>query len=278
MKIGVIGAGTMGAGIAQAFAMAENYQVLLCDLNIEYTEKAKASIQRNLDFLVSKEKLSSTQADIILRKITLGVLQDCGECDLIIEVAPENLAIKQSIFQQLQSIVQESCRFATNTSSLSISQINQGLDRPLVGMHFFNPADRLKLVEVIKGEQTPDSLVAEIKQIASEIGKVAVEVKESSGFVVNRILIPMINEAINVLDAGTATAEDIDTAMQLGAAHPIGPLHLADLIGLDICLAIMQVIYHDTNDEKYRPAPLLEKLVAERKLGKKTGQGFFSYT
>lgn len=277
MKIGIIGAGTMGAGIAQAFAMAENYHVLLCDISLEFAEKGKAKIQQNLDFLVSKEKLTPLQATQIMLKVKTGKLQDCSECDLVIEVAPESLEIKQTIFQQLQTIVKADCRFATNTSSISISQINQSLDRPLIGMHFFNPADRLKLVEVIKGEQTPDNLVAEIKQIVADIGKIAVEVEEASGFVVNRILIPMINEAINVLDAGTASAEDIDIAMQLGAAHPMGPLHLADLIGLDVCLAIMQVIHSDTQDEKYRPAPLLEKMVAEQKLGKKTGQGFFSY-
>lgn len=277
MNIGIIGAGTMGAGIAQAFVMAEKYHVLLCDINFELAEKGKAKIQKNLDFLVSKEKLSGEQAQSVIAKVKTGLLQDCGDCDLVIEVAPEKLEIKRNVFQQLQTIVKKSCRFATNTSSISISQIAQGLDRPVVGMHFFNPADRLKLVEIIKGDSTPESLVNEVKQIATDIGKVPVEVKEASGFVVNRILIPMINEAINVLDAGTATAEDIDTAMQLGAAHPIGPLHLADLIGLDVCLAIMQVIYSDTQDEKYRPAPLLEKMVAEHKLGKKTGKGFFSY-
>lgn len=277
MNVGIIGAGTMGAGIAQAFAMAEGFQVLLCDVQKTYAENGLARIEKNLDFLVNKEKLSVEKAVEIRRKIATGVLEDCTECDLIVEVAPESLAIKQQIFLQLQQIVSQHCLFASNTSSLSITQLNQGLDRPLIGMHFFNPADRLKLVEVIKGQNTPDSLVEKIKQICERIGKVPIEVKEASGFVVNRILIPMINEAINVFDAGTASAEDIDTAMQLGAAHPIGPLHLADLIGLDICLAIMQVIYSDTQDEKYRPASLLEKMVAEQKLGKKTKLGFFSY-
>lgn len=278
MNIGIIGAGTMGAGIAQAFATAEKYQVLLCDISLELALTGKAKIQKNLDFLVSKEKLTAEQAANILSRVKTGLLQDCTECDWVIEVAPENLAIKQQVFRQLQTIVKSSCRFATNTSSIAISQISEGLDRPVIGMHFFNPADRLKLVEIIKGNNTPDSLVAEAKQIVDTIGKTAVEVKESSGFVVNRILIPMINEAVNVLESGTASAEDIDIAMQLGAAHPIGPLHLADLIGLDVCLAIMQVIYSDTKDDKYRPAPLLEKMVAEQRLGKKTGQGFFSYS
>lgn len=278
MNIGIIGAGTMGAGIAQAFATAKKYQVLLCDISLELALTGKAKIQKNLDFLVSKEKLTAEQAANILSRVKTGLLQDCTECDWMIEVAPENLAIKQQVFRQLQTIVKSSCRFATNTSSIAISQISEGLDRPVIGMHFFNPADRLKLVEIIKGNNTPDSLVSEAKQIVDTIGKTAVEVKESSGFVVNRILIPMINEAVNVLESGTASAEDIDIAMQLGAAHPIGPLHLADLIGLDVCLAIMQVIYSDTKDDKYRPAPLLEKMVAEQRLGKKVGQGFFSYS
>ena len=167
---------------------------------------------------------------------------------------------------------------ASNTSSLSITKIGEGLDRPMIGMHFFNPADRMKLVEVIKGENTPQEMVDKVKAISVEIGKTPVEVKEAPGFVVNRILIPMINEAIGVLAAGTASAEDIDVAMQLGASHPMGPLHLGDLIGLDICLAIMEVLYNETKDEKYAPQPLLKQMVEEKKLGRKTGIGFFDYS
>ena len=277
MKVGVIGAGTMGSGIAQAFAMTDGYEVALCDIKQEFADGGKAKIQKNMDFLVGKEKITKEQADGIMAKITTGLNAICADCDLIIEVALEDLEIKKNIFKELQGIVKKDCIFASNTSSLSITKIGEGLDRPMIGMHFFNPADRMKLVEVIKGANTPDDLVEKIKSIATEIGKTPVEVKEAPGFVVNRILIPMINEAVNVLDAGTASAEDIDTAMQLGASHPMGPLHLGDLIGLDICLAIMEVIHKETGDDKYAPAPLLKKMVAEKKLGRKTGPGFFDY-
>ncbi|MCR5801447.1 MAG: 3-hydroxybutyryl-CoA dehydrogenase [Lachnospiraceae bacterium] len=278
MKVGVIGAGTMGSGIAQAFAMTDGYEVCLCDIKTEYAEGGLAKIKKNMDFLVGKEKITQEKANEILGKITTGLNDICGDCDLIVEVALEDLKIKQDIFASLQKIVKKDCMFASNTSSLSITKIGEGLDRPLIGMHFFNPADRMKLVEVIKGENTPQEMVDKIKAIATEIGKTPVEVKEAPGFVVNRILIPMINEAINVFDAGTASAEDIDIAMQLGASHPMGPLHLADLIGLDICLAIMEVLHTETGDEKYAPAPLLKKMVADKKLGKKTGVGFFDYS
>ena len=278
MKVGVIGAGTMGSGIAQAFAMTDGYEVCLCDIKTEYAEGGLAKIKKNMDFLVGKEKITQEKANEILGKITTGLNDICGDCDLIVEVALEDLKIKQDIFASLQKIVKKDCMFASNTSSLSITKIGEGLDRPLIGMHFFNPADRMKLVEVIKGENTPQEMVDKIKAIATEIGKTPVEVKEAPGFVVNRILIPMINEAINVFDAGTASAEDIDIAMQLGASHPMGPLHLADLIGLDICLAIMEVLHTETGNEKYVPAPLLKKMVADKKLGKKTGVGFFDYS
>ena len=277
MKVGIIGAGTMGSGIAQAFAMTDGFEVCLCDIKTEYAEGGLAKIKKNMNFLVSKEKITQEKADEILSRITTGLNDICADCDLVVEVALEKMEIKQQIFTQLMGICRKDCIFASNTSSLSITKMGEGLDRPLVGMHFFNPADRMKLVEVIAGENTPAELVATIKEIAEKIGKTPVEVKEAPGFVVNRILIPMINEAINVLDAGTASAEDIDTAMKLGASHPMGPLALGDLVGLDICLAIMEVIYNETGDAKYKPAPLLEKLVAEKKLGRKTGEGIFKY-
>jgi len=278
MKVGVIGAGTMGSGIAQAFAMTDGYEVCLCDIKTEYAEGGKAKIQKNMDFLVGKGKIEKEKADAIMGKITTGLNDICTDCDLIIEVALEKLEIKQSIFKELMGIVKKDCMFASNTSSLSITKIGDGLDRPMIGMHFFNPADRMKLVEVIKGQNTPQDMVEKIKSIAVEIGKTPVEVKEAPGFVVNRILVPMINEAIGVFDAGTASAEDIDVAMQLGASHPMGPLHLGDLIGLDICLVIMEVLYTETKDEKYAPQPLLKKMVEEKKLGRKTGIGFFDYS
>lgn len=278
MKVGIIGAGTMGSGIAQAFAMTDGYEVCLCDIKEEFAEGGKAKIQKNLNFLVSKEKISQEKADEIIAKVATGLKDICTDCDLVIEVCPENMAIKKQTFAELQNIVKKDCIFASNTSSLSITEMGNGLDRPLVGMHFFNPADRMKLVEVIAGANTPADLVAKIKEISVEIGKTPVEVNEAAGFVVNRILIPMINEAVNVYAAGVASVEDIDTAMKLGANHPMGPLALGDYIGLDIVLAIMEVIYNETGESKYAPSPLLRKMVRASKLGKKTGAGFYDYS
>ena len=277
MKVGIIGAGTMGSGIAQAFAMTEGYEVRLCDIKEEYAQAGFAKIQKNINFLVSKDKLSKEAGDAIVSKIRVGLKDICSDCDLIVEVALEKMEVKKQIFKELQNIVPKDCIFVSNTSSLSITRIGEELDRPVVGMHFFNPADRMKLVEVIGGEKTPADLIEKIKKISEEIGKTPVQVNEAPGFVVNRILIPMINEAINVWAAGTADAEGVDTAMILGCAHPMGPLHLADLIGLDICLAIMEVIHNETGDDKYLPASKLKELVAAGKLGKKTGEGIFSY-
>ncbi len=278
MKVGIIGAGTMGSGIAQAFAMTDGYEVCLCDIKQEFADGGKAKILKNLNFLVGKEKITQEKADAIAAKIATGLKDICTDCDLVIEVAPEKMEIKKSTFKELQEIVKPECIFATNTSSLSITEMGAGLDRPLIGMHFFNPADRMKLVEVIAGANTPADLVAKIKDIATEIGKTPVEVNEAAGFVVNRILIPMINEAINVYAAGVASVADIDVAMQLGANHPMGPLALGDYIGLDIVLAIMEVIFNETGDSKYAPSPLLRKMVRAGKLGKKTGVGFYDYT
>lgn len=278
MKVGVIGAGVMGSGIAQAFAMTDGYEVYLCDIKQEFADGGKAKIEKNINFLVGKEKITAEKGEEILGKITTGLKDICTDANLIIEVAPENMQIKKDTFKELQDIVPADCIFATNTSSLSITEIGEELDRPVVGMHFFNPADRMKLIEVIAGENTPADLVETIKKISEEIGKTPVEVKEAPGFVVNRVLIPMINEAIGVYAAGTASVEGIDTAMQLGASHPMGPLALGDLIGLDVCLAIMEVIHEGTGDDKYKPHDMLKQMVEEGKLGRKSGQGFYDYS
>ena len=277
MVVGVVGAGTMGSGIAQAFAMTDGYEVRLCDIKQEFADGGKAKIEKNMKFLVGKEKITQEKADEVLGKVKTGLKDICSDCDLVIEVCPEVMAIKKDTFKELQGIVPAGCIFASNTSSLSITEIGAGLDRPLIGMHFFNPADRMKLVEVIAGGNTPDDLVETIKKIATDIGKTPVQVAEAPGFVVNRILIPMINEAVGIYAEGIASVEDIDTAMMLGASHPMGPLALGDLVGLDIVLAIMDVIYKETGDPKYRACPLLRKMVRAKQLGVKTGIGFYNY-
>ena len=277
MKVGVIGAGTMGSGIAQAFAQTEGYEVCLCDINEEFAANGKAKIAKGLEKRVARGKMEQAAADAILAKITTGVKDICTDCDLIVEAAIENMEIKKQTYKELQDICKEDAIFATNTSSLSITEIGAGLDRPMIGMHFFNPADRMKLVEVIAGVNTPAETVEAIKKIAVEIGKTPVQVNEAAGFVVNRILIPMINEAAFIKMEGVSDIAGIDAAMKLGANHPMGPLELGDFIGLDICLAIMDVLYNETGDSKYRACPLIRKMVRGGNLGAKSGKGFYIY-
>lgn len=275
-NVGVIGAGTMGQGIANAFATA-GYNVTVCDIKIEWAQNGINRIGAKLDKLVSREKITAEKAEGIKANLTAGEYKDLADCDLIVEAVLEKMEIKKDLFKTLDEICKEDCIFGTNTSSLSVTEIANGIKHNVIGMHFFNPADRMKLVEVISGENTPVETKEAIIECSKSLGKTPVEVAEGPGFVVNRILIPMINEACFIYQEGLASVEDIDTAMKLGANHPMGPLALGDLIGLDIVLDVMEVLYTETGDPKYRPCTLLKKMVRAGKLGQKTKQGFYSY-
>lgn len=275
-NVGVIGAGTMGQGIANAFATA-GYNVTVCDIKIEWAQNGINKIGAKLDKLVSREKITAEKAEGIKANLTAGEYKDLADCDLIVEAVLEKMEIKKDLFKTLDEICKEDCIFGTNTSSLSVTEIANGIKHNVIGMHFFNPADRMKLVEVISGENTQVETKEAIIEYSKSLGKTPVEVAEGPGFVVNRILIPMINEACFIYQEGLASVEDIDTAMKLGANHPMGPLALGDLIGLDIVLDVMEVLYTETGDPKYRPCTLLKKMVRAGKLGQKTKQGFYSY-
>lgn len=275
-NVGVIGAGTMGQGIANAFATA-GYNVTVCDIKIEWAQNGINKIGAKLDKLVSREKITAEKAEGIKANLTAGEYKDLADFDLIVEAVLEKMEIKKDLFKTLDEICKEDCIFGTNTSSLSVTEIANGIKHNVIGMHFFNPADRMKLVEVISGENTPVETKEAIIECSKSLGKTPVEVAEGPGFVVNRILIPMINEACFIYQEGLASVEDIDTAMKLGANHPMGPLALGDLIGLDIVLDVMEVLYTETGDPKYRPCTLLKKMVRAGKLGQKTKQGFYSY-
>ncbi|MEG0771782.1 3-hydroxybutyryl-CoA dehydrogenase [Clostridium sp.] len=278
-KICVLGAGTMGAGIAQAFA-AKGYEVIIRDIKDEFVDKGISGIKKGLDKLAAKGKITNEEVEAILSRISgttdLNLLDDV---DLVIEAAVEKMDIKKQIFADLDRICKPGAILATNTSSLSITEIATATSRPdkVIGMHFFNPATIMKLVEIIRGMATSEETYNAIKEVTLAIAKEPVEVAEAPGFVVNRILVPMINEAVGILAEGIASVEDIDKAMMLGANHPMGPLALGDLIGLDVCLAIMDILYKETGDTKYRAHSLLRKYVRAGYLGRKSGRGFHNY-
>ena len=278
-KIFVLGAGTMGAGIAQAFA-AKGYEVIIRDIKDEFVDKGLAGINKGLSRLVEKGKITEEAKEDLLSRISGTTDMSLAEdCDLVIEAAVENMAIKKQIFAELDKLCKPETILASNTSSLSITEVGAATNRPdkVIGMHFFNPATVMKLVEVIKGMGTSQETFNAVKEVAVAIGKEPVEVAEAPGFVVNRILIPMINEAVGILAENIASAIDIDKSMKLGAGHPMGPLELGDLIGLDVCLAIMDVLYSETKDSKYRAHALLRKYVRAGWLGRKSGRGFYNY-
>ena len=278
-KIGVVGAGTMGNGISQALSVA-GFEVVMTDVGAAPLERGVATISGSLDRLIKKERMTSAEKAAVMGRIRtatdLGAIRDC---DLVIEAATENLELKQKIFRQMDEIARKEAVIASNTSSISITRLAALTGRPgqVIGMHFFNPVAVMALVELIRGLQTSDATYAAVEALAKKLGKTPVQVRNSPGFVVNRLLCPMINEAIFALAEGLASAAQIDAAMKLGANHPIGPLALCDLIGLDVELAVMQVLYEGFKDPKYRPAPLLVDMVEAGYLGRKAKRGFFTY-
>ena len=278
-KIAVIGGGTMGLGIGQAFAK-KNYDVLIRDVDDATIQASEKRLVKELDRLVSKGKMDrAEQVDILAHMTFTTDLIMAGDADLVVEAAVESLDIKRIIFNELDKICKPETILATNTSSISITAIAAATQRPdkFIGMHFFNPATVMKLVEVIRGAHTSDETYNTIAELAKAIGKEPVEVNEAPGFVVNKILIPMINEGFDLVYTGVASVEGVDTAMKLGANHPMGPLALGDLVGLDVCLAIMDTLYNETHDPKYRASLLMRKMVRAGKLGRKTGVGFYDY-
>ena len=276
MKVAVFGAGTMGSGIAQVFA-AKGHTALMYASSVASAQRHKDKLAASLQKRVEKGKMTEEAKDAILNNILVEEKSAAADADLVIECVAENMATKKELLGRLDALCKDETIFASNTSSLSITEMGQGLKHHLIGMHFFNPVPAMKLVEVIAGGNTPADLVDYIKNLSTEIGKTPVVVNEAPGFVVNKILIPYCNEGVCVLQEGVASAEDIDIAMQLGCNHPMGPLHLGDLIGWDVVLNIMDVLFNETHDSKYRANVLIRKMVRAGKLGIKSGEGFFNY-
>ncbi len=278
--IGLVGAGTMGSGIAQAGALS-GYDVTMQDISDEQVAKGIKGITKSLGRLAARDKISSTDQSSALARIEgTTTLDDLAECDVVIEAATENMDLKIAVFAQLDALCKSDTILASNTSSLSITRLAAATRRPdrVIGLHFFNPVPIMKLVEIVRALQTSDETFTEMDTLTRQLGKEPVSVQDSPGFVVNRMLVPMINEAIFVLHEGLASAEEIDTAMKLGANHPIGPLALADMIGIDVCLFVMEILHNDFADSKFRPCPLLKKMVNAGYLGRKSGRGFFDYS